>query len=379
MTRDESPVCDIARRQSGIGPDDALRPRLEAEVHPRRRRSRQGILYPCPRGCRALRPARPATSTPARSPSPHAASKAWCATTAACGSSSAARWHQQPRSTRIDPKERSGAEAGGGTSRRHAADRTPTRRRKKRWSCCRGWWRRATSRMKVAVPCDEHRNPVPDNALFHEKTGIIEDRVGDRIAWTGSLNETAAGWRRNWETINVFKSWGPERDRVDEEERNFDEPLGESSEQGDRNRRSRGGAPRSAALHARRRHAGAATESRPVSDQNRWTGRRTPKAWYWSRSPDAYHRRSTGEASCGPSSPMRRGSRGAERSSVRRRRRSPPEPHQVRAFDEALRAMAESKLKYIADDGRARQDDSGRDAAAPGMALRASETHPHHG
>ena len=69
--------------------------------------------------------------------------------------------------------------------------------------------------------CDEHRNPVPDNALFHEKSGIIEDRGGDRIAWTGSLNETAAGWRRNWETINVFKSWGPERDRVDEEERNF--------------------------------------------------------------------------------------------------------------------------------------------------------------
>ena len=63
--------------------------------------------------------------------------------------------------------------------------------------------------------------PRADNALFHEKTGIIEDRGGDRIAWTGSLNEIAAGWRRNWETINVFKSWGPERDRVDEEEKNF--------------------------------------------------------------------------------------------------------------------------------------------------------------
>ena len=75
--------------------------------------------------------------------------------------------------------------------------------------------------VKVAVPCDVHRNPVPDSALFHEKTGIIEDRGGDRIAWTGSLNETPAGWQRNWETINVFKSWGPERDRVDEEERNF--------------------------------------------------------------------------------------------------------------------------------------------------------------
>jgi len=76
-------------------------------------------------------------------------------------------------------------------------------------------------KVKVAVPCDEHRNPIPDDGLFHEKSGIIEDRSGDRIAWTGSLNETAAGWRRNWETINVFKSWGPERNRVDQEERNF--------------------------------------------------------------------------------------------------------------------------------------------------------------
>ena len=75
--------------------------------------------------------------------------------------------------------------------------------------------------VKVAVPCDENRKPVRDNALFHEKTGIIEDRGGDRIAWTGSLNETGAGWQRNWETINVFNSWGAERDRVDAEERNF--------------------------------------------------------------------------------------------------------------------------------------------------------------
>lgn len=76
-------------------------------------------------------------------------------------------------------------------------------------------------KVKVAVPCDEHRNPIPDHGIFHEKTGIIEDRGGDRIAWTGSLNETAAGWGRNWETINVFKSWGSDRERVDQEERNF--------------------------------------------------------------------------------------------------------------------------------------------------------------
>ncbi len=67
-------------------------------------------------------------------------------------------------------------------------------------------------KVKVAVPCDAKRNPVADEAIFHEKTGVIEDRTGRRIAWTGSLNETAAGWTRNWERIHVFTSWrDPER------------------------------------------------------------------------------------------------------------------------------------------------------------------------
>ena len=74
--------------------------------------------------------------------------------------------------------------------------------------------------VKVAVPCDSAGRPVADHAIFHEKSGIIEDRTGERIAWTGSLNETAAGWRTNWETINVFRGWS-EEERVDEEERNF--------------------------------------------------------------------------------------------------------------------------------------------------------------
>ncbi len=75
--------------------------------------------------------------------------------------------------------------------------------------------------VKVAVPCDPGGRPVHDSALFHEKTGIIEDRCGDRLAWTGSLNETAAGWRRNWESISVYTSWGREPERVDHEERSF--------------------------------------------------------------------------------------------------------------------------------------------------------------
>lgn len=74
--------------------------------------------------------------------------------------------------------------------------------------------------VKVAVPCNEHRQPVCNQALFHEKAGIIEDGAGDRIAWNGSLNETVAGWQRNWESINVYRSW-EEPERVEGEEANF--------------------------------------------------------------------------------------------------------------------------------------------------------------
>ena len=75
--------------------------------------------------------------------------------------------------------------------------------------------------VKVAVPCDGERRPIPEDGIFHEKAGIVTDRAGDRLAWNGSLNETAAGWRHNWESINVYTSWGPEPKRIDDEEANF--------------------------------------------------------------------------------------------------------------------------------------------------------------
>lgn len=75
--------------------------------------------------------------------------------------------------------------------------------------------------VKVAVPCDEHRRPVPAQGIFHEKAGIIEDKTGDRLAFNGSLNETEAGWTRNWESINIFRSWLGDDPRVAAEEANF--------------------------------------------------------------------------------------------------------------------------------------------------------------
>ena len=67
--------------------------------------------------------------------------------------------------------------------------------------------------MKVAVPCDPDGRPIPSGGIFHEKAGIVADRTGDRLAWNGSLNETAAGWQRHRESINVCTSWEPEDDR----------------------------------------------------------------------------------------------------------------------------------------------------------------------
>ena len=75
--------------------------------------------------------------------------------------------------------------------------------------------------VKVAVPCAADRTPIPSDGIFHEKAGIVQDHGGYRIAWNGSLNETSAGWRHNWESINVYTSWGTEPERVAHEEENF--------------------------------------------------------------------------------------------------------------------------------------------------------------
>jgi hypothetical protein len=58
--------------------------------------------------------------------------------------------------------------------------------------------------VKVSIPCGEDRKPIVVEGIFHEKAGIIIDGRGDRLAFNGSLNETEAGWQRNWESLNVF-------------------------------------------------------------------------------------------------------------------------------------------------------------------------------
>lgn len=43
--------------------------------------------------------------------------------------------------------------------------------------------------------------------MYHEKMGIIEDADGNKIAFSGSMNESATAMSLNYETIDVFRSW----------------------------------------------------------------------------------------------------------------------------------------------------------------------------
>ncbi len=56
--------------------------------------------------------------------------------------------------------------------------------------------------LKVAAVSD-------GNGIMHEKIGIVSDRYGDAISFSGSNNETASGWLSNVEEFKVFKNWEP--------------------------------------------------------------------------------------------------------------------------------------------------------------------------
>jgi len=63
--------------------------------------------------------------------------------------------------------------------------------------------------------------------IFHEKIGIMEDAYGNKVAFTGSMNETYSGLLQNYESIDVFCSWRQEdSDRVLMKEASFDDLWG---------------------------------------------------------------------------------------------------------------------------------------------------------
>ena len=59
------------------------------------------------------------------------------------------------------------------------------------------------------------------SGIFHPKIGVMTDARGDRISFSGSANETDAGWSKNYEFFMVFTSW-KESDRVESAAFRFD-------------------------------------------------------------------------------------------------------------------------------------------------------------
>ncbi|WEU40228.1 MAG: DEAD/DEAH box helicase family protein [Candidatus Odinarchaeum yellowstonii] len=81
--------------------------------------------------------------------------------------------------------------------------------------------------LKIVFPVAEDNMPLSSEktiklGIFHVKIGILEDSLGNKVSFSGSVNETAAGWKFNIEKIKVFRSWvESEKDYLETDIRDF--------------------------------------------------------------------------------------------------------------------------------------------------------------
>lgn len=72
--------------------------------------------------------------------------------------------------------------------------------------------------IKLAFVIKKDINEIDESALFHQKVGILQDKEGSQLSFSGSINETASGWLNNIEEFKVFKSWEPGQESYLEED-----------------------------------------------------------------------------------------------------------------------------------------------------------------
>jgi superfamily II DNA or RNA helicase len=73
--------------------------------------------------------------------------------------------------------------------------------------------------LRFAYPCH-----IDKPGIFHEKIGIFEFPWEDKVAFTGSANESAMGHSKNYESVDVFRSWiSSDSERVKIKEEEFEE------------------------------------------------------------------------------------------------------------------------------------------------------------
>jgi superfamily II DNA or RNA helicase len=61
--------------------------------------------------------------------------------------------------------------------------------------------------IKIAITDDNS-----STGMYHEKMGIFSDNNGNKIAFSGSMNESAAAFNSNYESIDVFCNWHSKED-----------------------------------------------------------------------------------------------------------------------------------------------------------------------
>jgi len=70
-------------------------------------------------------------------------------------------------------------------------------------------WLIAQKILEVKIGYVEYEDKIGFEPILHQKSGILEDKQGNIVAFNGSNNESASGWVYNTESFNVFCNWNP--------------------------------------------------------------------------------------------------------------------------------------------------------------------------
>lgn len=88
-------------------------------------------------------------------------------------------------------------------------------------------WMIANERLILRFAFPKH---IEQPGIFHEKIGIFDFCWGDRIAFTGSANESINGYSLNYESIDVYRSWlSADEERVQTKLETFEETWSEKA------------------------------------------------------------------------------------------------------------------------------------------------------
>lgn len=89
-------------------------------------------------------------------------------------------------------------------------------------------WLLANDRLEIKFAFAKH---IDNPGIFHEKIGIFDFRDDMQVAFTGSANETISGHQRNYESIDVYRSWiETENGRINTKLEQFNEAWKNSAE-----------------------------------------------------------------------------------------------------------------------------------------------------